>query len=249
MTKNTSDLNKMVYSHNTKWSLVFFMILLVMMSNTFADNRTKAKRIHDRIAGVAPSATVLNKMEDLIDGTTAVADSDYPNAVDNAAIGITAGEIAAAYVAMENKHFFNATLVNLITPWTNEARAAFPEDMDDEGILNDYTATVIGVIRDDYDFRRILFDDILYVGAGVSPSYSYSSNAHYKVLEETGDNLGDDAVLVESTLSANTSSSNSNSSLSFSDTAGVITSRAAAKAFFVDGTNRAMFRFTVLNHL
>ena len=32
-------------------------------------------------------------------------------------------------------------------------------------------------------------------------------------------------------------------------TAGIITSRAAAEAFFIDGTNRAMFRFTLLNHL
>jgi hypothetical protein len=32
-------------------------------------------------------------------------------------------------------------------------------------------------------------------------------------------------------------------------TAGIITSRAAAEAFFIDGTNRAMFRFTMLNHL
>jgi len=32
-------------------------------------------------------------------------------------------------------------------------------------------------------------------------------------------------------------------------TAGVMTSRAAAEAFFSDGTNRAMFRFTLLNHL
>ena len=32
-------------------------------------------------------------------------------------------------------------------------------------------------------------------------------------------------------------------------TAGVITSRAASEAFFIDGTNRAMFRFTLLNHL
>jgi len=31
--------------------------------------------------------------------------------------------------------------------------------------------------------------------------------------------------------------------------AGVMTTRAAARAFFVDGTNRAMFRFTMLNHL
>src|SRR4029077_5908138 len=32
-------------------------------------------------------------------------------------------------------------------------------------------------------------------------------------------------------------------------TAGIITTRAGAAAFFVAGTNRAMFRFTMLNHL
>ena len=32
-------------------------------------------------------------------------------------------------------------------------------------------------------------------------------------------------------------------------TAGVMTSRAASEAFFVAGTNRAMFRFTLLNHM
>ena len=32
-------------------------------------------------------------------------------------------------------------------------------------------------------------------------------------------------------------------------TAGVLTTRAAAAAFFINGTNRAMFRFTMMNHL
>ena len=32
-------------------------------------------------------------------------------------------------------------------------------------------------------------------------------------------------------------------------TAGFITSRASSEAFFIDGTNRAMFRFTLMNHL
>ena len=32
-------------------------------------------------------------------------------------------------------------------------------------------------------------------------------------------------------------------------TAGVMTTRAAAEAFFIAGTNRAMFRFTMLNHM
>ncbi len=29
----------------------------------------------------------------------------------------------------------------------------------------------------------------------------------------------------------------------------MLTTRAASKAFFIDGTNRAMFRFTLINHL
>src|SRR6476661_9742502 len=32
-------------------------------------------------------------------------------------------------------------------------------------------------------------------------------------------------------------------------TAGFITSRASSEAFFIDGTNRAMFRFTLINHM
>jgi len=32
-------------------------------------------------------------------------------------------------------------------------------------------------------------------------------------------------------------------------TAGVLTTRASAKAFLIDGTNRALFRFTLINHL
>ncbi len=32
-------------------------------------------------------------------------------------------------------------------------------------------------------------------------------------------------------------------------TAGAITTRAAAEAFFIAGTNRAMFRFTLINHM
>ena len=206
-------------------SLFLLSMLLIVMGQSFADSRTQAKRIHDRIAGVAPSMAVLNNMETLV--------------ANNDAVG-------AAYIAMQNKHFYNATLVNLVTPWTNEAQAIFPEDMDIEGTLNDYTATVIGVIRDDLDFRRILYDDILYVGAATTPAYSYSSNAHYQALESSGADLGDSSVLVQVPQSANTGSP---PVLTANDTAGVITSRAGAKAFFVDGTNRAMFRFTVLNHL
>ena len=223
ITTRTSPLNMVIHHQRITVSLILLSMLLVFMGSSYADSRTQAKRIHDRIAGVPPSMAVLNSMEAL------VASGDA---------------IGAANIAMQNKNFYNATLVNFITPWTNEARTIFPEDMDTEGTLNDYTATVIGVIRDDLDFRRILFDDILYIGAATSPAYSYSSNAHYQALEASGADMGDPAVLSQVSQSSQTGGV-----LTAADTAGIITTRAGAKAFFVDGTNRAMFRFTVLNHL
>jgi len=196
--------------------------LALVLSATFAGSvpagdleRVQAKRIHDRLAGVPPSDTVLTAMEaDIVGGNAN----------------------AAALKALANPNFYRVTLKNFITPWTNEAQTVFEP-------LNDYTATVIGIIRDDIDFRTILYDNILYTGntAGLSP-YSPSSNAHYKEMEDRGVNLMTDLV-------ATTQSSPATLNLPAGAAAGVLTSRAAAKAFFVDGTNRAMFRFTLLNHL
>ncbi len=232
MTEKTSRLNMIIRCHRIMSALVLLAILLVAAGQSFADARTQAKRIHDRLAGVVPSMAVLNSME------AKIASSDA---------------VGAAYIAMNNKHFYNATLVNFITPWTNEAQAIFPGDMDTQGILNDYTATVIGVVRDDLDFRKILYDDILYVAndsLGFTP-YSMSNNLHYQELENSGLNLGyvDQADPNNNYLINVSQASKTGGLLTSNDTAGVITTRAGAKAFFVDGTNRAMFRFTVLNHL
>jgi hypothetical protein len=91
-------------------------------------------------------------------------------------------------------------------------------------------------------FNLLLSEDILFTGAGAPgvPAYSPSSNAHYEALEATGANLK--TALVRTAQSAATG-------LPPEATAGVTTTRAAAQAFFVAGTNRAMLRFTLLNHL
>lgn len=179
-----------------------------------AGPREQAKRIHDRIAGVPADAATLDAM------ATLIAAGDYNQ---------------AAQKALDNPAFYNVTLKSFVTPWTNEQQTVFAP-------LNDYSATVIGLVRDGLDFRRILYDDILYVGKNslALPSYSNNNNAHYEALEERGIDLK--SGLVKTTQSAVTT-------LPTAATAGVITSRAAAKAFFIDGTNRAMFRFTLMNHL
>ncbi|NOX75670.1 MAG: hypothetical protein GXP17_03445 [Gammaproteobacteria bacterium] len=191
------------------------IVTLGAAGSAAAGNREQAKRIHDRLAGVPPSATVLSSMETLV------------------ASGSLSDKIAAANLAMDNPEFYRVTLKNFITPWTNEEQTTFAP-------LNDYTATVIGIIRDDVDFREILSGDILYTGNGITPAYSNTNNSHYQAMDDQGADLK--TVLTATAQSAVTG-------LPTEATAGVLTTRAAAKAFFVDGTNRAQFRFTMLNHL
>ena len=188
--------------------------LLISAAVAVAGPREQAKRMHDRIAGVPPTESVLSQM----------------------AADISAGNpIAAAYRAMDNSAFYDVTLKNFAAPWTNEDQSVFVP-------LNDYTATVIGMIRDDVDFREVLYGDILYVGAASLglPAYGMNDNAHYQAMEDQGVDLK--TKLVRTTQSAVTG-------IPTEATAGVMTTRAAAQAFFIAGTNRAMFRFTMMNHL
>ncbi len=144
---------------------------------------------------------------------------------------------AAAQIALENSNFYNVTLKNLAMPWTNRAKTAFAP-------LNDYVATVVGMVRDDVDFSTLLSADLVYVAKpglpGVTASYSPANNTMYEQLESTGADL-------KTALQSTTQSSVSG--LPAAATAGVITSRAAAQAFFIAGTNRAMLASTIRNHL
>lgn len=194
-------------------TLLACSLVAATVGTASAGPREQAKRMHDRIAGVPPSAAVLDAMETSIQGGDA---------------------LGAATLAMENSAFYNVTLKNFVTPWTNEEQTVFAP-------LNDYTATVIGMIRDNVPFNTVLSADLLYIGSGGGlPAYSVSNNNHYEAMENQGIDL-------KTSLVATTQSSHS--SLPAAATAGVLTTRAAAQAFFIAGTNRAMFRFTLMNHL
>src|SRR5690606_34374709 len=110
---------------------------------------------------------------------------------------------------------------------------------------NDYIATVMGLVRDERDFREVLYDDVIYTASGVSPAYSTSNNNHYETLE-TGTS-GDQPYIFKDRLQRQTQSSVTG--LPTEATAGVMTTRAVARAFFIAGTNRAQLRFTLMNHM
>ena len=181
-----------------------------------AGSREQAKRIHDRLNGTPPSLALLDAMQ---------ADIDAKNPVN------------AAYKAIENPNgnFYSIVLKNFATPWTNKDQTVFAP-------LNDYSATVIGMVRDDVPFNTALSADIIYTGkiaAGI-PAYSTTGNDHYAQLEAQGVNLRDNLVRgIQSQVTG----------LDPATTAGVLTTRASARAFFQAGTNRRMFRFTMINHM
>ena len=140
--------------------LLATMMLVLVCAGTLAGPREQAKRMHDRLAGVPPSSATLDQMAAMIGA------------------GDTRG---AALIAMDNDAFYDVTLKNMAMPWTNRDFSVFRP-------LNDYVATVIGVVRDGRDFRDVLSGDVLYIGnTGLGlPSYSSSSNAHYDAIETQG---------------------------------------------------------------
>ncbi|HTV97560.1 MAG TPA: hypothetical protein VME42_16260 [Steroidobacteraceae bacterium] len=143
--------------------------------------------------------------------------------------------VAAALIATNDHKFYNDTIRNMAAPWTNRNQSVFVP-------LNDYTATVIGMVRDNVPFNTVLSADILYVGDGTSNEGAYSPDNNNMYI-----NL--DAANADLYLHLKKTTQSSLTGIPSTAVAGVMTTRGAASAFFVNGTNRAMFRFTMINHL
>jgi hypothetical protein len=143
-----------------------------------------------------------------------------------------AGLLAAAAIATSAPTFYNVTLKNFVIPWTNRDQTVFAP-------FNDYAATVIGMVRDDVPFNTALSADLLYTVNGASPAPSAANNDHYAAAEANG---------VDLSTALHATSQSAVYGTPTAATAGLITTRAAAAAFFINGTNRAMFRFTMINH-
>jgi hypothetical protein len=199
---------------------VFALLAAQAAPPVFAGPYEQARRIYERLAGVPPSAAVLQKM-----------------ANDIIAQPGQAGLVAAAAVATDPQYapdFYDVTLKEFINPWTNRNQSAFVP-------FNDYTATVIGMIRDDIPFNTVLSANILYtVNAPNLPAVSPANNNHYATAEANGVDFSTALTQTTQTAAYGTPAQG---------VSGVWTTRAGAAAYFVLGTNRAQFRFTMLNYL
>ncbi len=202
--------------------VLLVVMLAALAAPAHADARDRAKRMYDRLVGVPPSEAQLVTMTARI-GTAPT----HEQLLD------------AAMIAIGSRDFYNVSLVNFVTPWTNAEQTVFAD-------LNDYTATVIGMIRDGVPFDQVLTADLVYVAApGLVPTpYQQTSNQHYIEIQSMGVDLSNPAQLM-----AVPQSSLPGSQIGADDAAGVVTTRAAGEAFFSAGTNRRMWRFTAMNFL
>jgi hypothetical protein len=149
---------------------------------------------------------------------------------------LPANPTAAAQIAMGNPNFYAVTLKNFAAPWTNRDQNPFVP-------LNDYVTLVMGMVRDNVPFDQILSANMLYVAGGVSPAPAANNNNHFEALEQRmREPSFNQSELTQTTQTAVYGTP-------AGATAGAMTTRAAAEAFFVAGTNRAMFRFTLMNHM
>jgi len=199
-------------------ALLALWLALVCVPTAWAGPAEQVKRMHDRLVGVPPDAARLAALVQILQSQ---------------------GPVEAALAALEHPVFYSSTLKNFVTPWTNVDQSIYAP-------LNDYTATVIGMIRDDVPFNTVLSADLVYVGRNglVPDGYSQNNNHHYEELEASYVDLSsptDFVPVAQSSLPG--------SQLSPGDAAGVLTTRAAGEAFFSAGTNRRMLRFTAINFL
>jgi hypothetical protein len=200
-------------SPSGKHGAVGALIALILCAPVSAGPNEQAERMYERIAGVPPSPTELSQMASDIQSNNA---------------------LAAAQVALNSPTFYNTVLKNWAMPWTNKTQTVFAP-------LNDYVATVIGMVRDDVPFNTALSADILYTSnAPGLPAPALGNDNHYQTAEAQNVNL--QATLVQTTQSGTYG-------VPAASTAGLMTTAASAQAFFYKGTNRAMVRFTLIAHL
>lgn len=108
--------------------------------------------------------------------------------------------------------------------------------------FNDMTATSVGLVKNDQDYRRFFFDDVVYTCNKPNlPPYALNNNDHYTqcAIGPYADNL------VESRQSELSPIFAARPDVP----AGVFTTRGFAEAYYFKGTNRAAVRFALKNFL
>lgn len=181
-----------------------------------AGPKEQCYRMHNRIVGIPPTQADM----------------------DACVAKVSAGQAEAAAMAMlEHNYFYSDTLVSMFTPFTNENLEVLQP-------YNDMTISMIGLVRDDADFRTVLYDDVLYTcGTAAATAVAPNNNTHY---EQCKTQLTTPLKTAITKSSQNTVYPVVNAADKTKLPAGILSTRQFASAYYDAGTNRVVTRF-VLN--
>lgn len=209
--------------------LTMLALALLEAAPARADEVSQAYRMHRRLAGVNPSKAILDLMvEALRNGKPA----------DAARIAIDNGE---------HSYFYNITLKKFFNPWLDEeGNNSIP--------LNDSSATMIGLTRDEKSFQQIFTTPMVYIGANFDAEQAQrirqpepGNNLHYQAMEREGVDLKKHLTPIRQTDPL----LDPEQRMAGQDTvpAGILTQRGWGSMYYQAGTNRAPIRFMLKNFL
>lgn len=194
-------------------------LLDIDINTQITPSRKKAQEIHARLTGIKTPITnpVLGEMETLLD----------------------AGDpVSAAAKATADSSFINVTVRDFATKMSNR----------DETInvpLNDFTATVIGFVRDEINAKKMLTDNVVYQADPAQAPVPgdviddlLRSNNHYESLSQGRYDLN--KVLIQKTQKV----FNGTIAVDNPTPAGLLTTRQWMAAHAIAGTNRRLIEFS-----
>lgn len=146
--------------------------------------------------------------------------------------------MSAAKIATEQIGFYDITLKQFASEMSTRDKSAIAP-------LNDLSATVIGIVRDDLDARLMVSGNFLYAPRGATPNELLTSNTSYENLYNSGASLKDSLIKVDGQKVRN----GQGQIVNHPDPAGVITSRAYMAAHAIAGTNRRLVEYALESFL
>ena len=188
----------------------------------------------------------LLKAQDIFDRLTGVKAPLYdPKLKDMELLLNVNDRLGAADLAASDPRFLNITVRNFAAKMSTRAETV-------DVPLNDFTATVIGAVRDGLNAQRLLWDDITYAGDPTKVAVPNAmiadilkSNNHYDSLEVQRADLAN--VLMRKTQ--NIFNGTTSEPMPIGHTAGLLTSRAWMAAHAIAGTNRRPVEFALRQFL
>jgi len=139
-------------------------------------------------------------------------------------------DLKAAAIATDDANFYQVTVKNMAADMSNKSETPYVP-------LDDFQATFIGAVRDDLDARTLLTGNYIYRGVyqgqTMIPEPSRRDNKHYENIDNSG--LDYKTLLVKQEPQWET----------LDQSAGLLTTRAWAKAFYDAGTNRRAVVFSL----